>query len=772
MRWAAAAVLGLFLCGCGHPVTIALALWLTNKSSKAKKSVPTPRVVTDTLPDGVQGESYEAVLTAESGTPPYTWAAAGLPSGLVCNSSTGYISGTPTESGTFDITVTVTDSKGRQDQKTLSLLIKVVMITTEVLPDGAVNVAYSVQLEAVGGTTPYQWSVVDGSLPQGFTLETDGTLHGTADQTGDYTFTVEVQENGGATDQKTFTLHIGNIAVTTTSLPDGTVGESYGPAQLEAVGGTGSYTWSWSGNTPPGLDLSPDGQITGSPTQEGDFTFTVTATEQGGTETASKKLAIKVWEDLVISTQDQLPDAYVGEDYDFTLTATGGSGQFQWSWSGATPPLTLEANGRIYGTPSVGDEGTYTFTVQVDDIVNGDTASKQVTLKILRFQVTTTTLPDGFERFTYSAQLEAENGTPPYSWQRVGGSLPSGVSLESDGTISGTPEVGTGGDTYTFDVEVTDAEGRRATATLSITVFTTRFLEHFHNPGGIADRQNTAAFASLLRLSPEQAHNDPRIVSTWPNIYGETLEGNRWLAQTFTTSGGRLFKLDIRIRNVDYTSNPQPIYAEIYTLDANGMPDKLVASSVCIIDFVPWPSAWRSFSFSKDLSAGDYVVVLHSPATFKLRAGDNDPYTNGALLISTDGGSTWQQQSINDLDLRVTFVDSYYTSGYAVLWEVIPQMPSDWEWEKVRWGADIPQDTSVKIQVLYYDSNIGDWVPVPDTDLNGNSSGFDASAQTEIDLSGLDTSTYPELRVRLDLSTNDTTKTPSVDWVELTWAPK
>jgi len=770
MKWAAAAVVGLFMCGCGHPVTIALALWLTNEGGKAKKTVPTPRVVTDTLPDGVRGESYEAALTAEGGTPPYTWAVTGLPSGLVCVSSTGYISGTPAESGAFDITVTVTDSKGRQGRKTFSLLIKVVMITTEVLPNGAVDVAYSAQLEAVGGTGGYTWSW-SGNTPPGLRLSPDGQIAGIPTHKGDFTFTVKVQESGGATDQRTLTLHMGSIAVTTTSLPDGTVGESYGPVQLEAVGGTGVYTWSWSGNTPPGLYLSPDGQITGSPAQEGDFAFTVTAAEQGGTETASVRLTIRVWEDLVIDTQDQLPDAHVGEDYDFTLTATGGSGQFQWSWSGATPPLTLDANGRIYGSASVHDEGTYTFTVQVDDTVNGDTASKQVTLRILRFQVTTTVLPDGFERFTYSAQLEAENGAPPYSWRHVDGSLPSGVSLESDGTIIGTPDVGTGGNTYTFDVEVTDAEGRRATATLSITVLATRFLEHFHNRNGIADRQDTVAFASLLRLKPYQEHNDPKIVSR-SNAYAETLERDTWLAQTFTTSGGRLFKVDIYILFANYTSNPQPIYAEIYTLDANGMPDRLVASSVCIIDFVPLFGAWRSFSFSKDLTAGDYVAVFHSPVTFKLGAASSNPYSSGALLTSSDGGSTWQQQSSNDLFLRVTFVDSYCTSGYAVLWEVTPQMPSDWKWEKVCWGANIPQGTSVTVKILYYSSSAGGWLPVPDTDLDGNSLGFDASAQTEIDLSGLDTSTYPELRVQISLSTSDTSKTPSVDWVELTWAPK
>src|SRR6266550_293541 len=49
-------------------------------------------------------------ITASGGTPPYTWSATGLPTGLSINSSTGLISGTPNAAGTFNVTVTATDT--------------------------------------------------------------------------------------------------------------------------------------------------------------------------------------------------------------------------------------------------------------------------------------------------------------------------------------------------------------------------------------------------------------------------------------------------------------------------------------------------------------------------------------------------------------------------------------------------------------------------------------------------------------------------------------
>jgi len=71
--------------------------------------------VTVTNPGNKSGTVGTAIasftMTASGGTAPYTWSATGLPAGLVMSSG-GTISGTPTVSGTFNYTVTITDSTG------------------------------------------------------------------------------------------------------------------------------------------------------------------------------------------------------------------------------------------------------------------------------------------------------------------------------------------------------------------------------------------------------------------------------------------------------------------------------------------------------------------------------------------------------------------------------------------------------------------------------------------------------------------------------------
>lgn len=65
-----------------------------------------------------------AVIMASGGTPPYSFAATGLPPQLSINPTTGAITGTPTQAGTFPVTATVTDSVGRQTSKPYSLEIR------------------------------------------------------------------------------------------------------------------------------------------------------------------------------------------------------------------------------------------------------------------------------------------------------------------------------------------------------------------------------------------------------------------------------------------------------------------------------------------------------------------------------------------------------------------------------------------------------------------------------------------------------------------------
>jgi len=83
-----------------------------------------PAVTTGTLPTGTVGLTYPATaLAATGGAAPYTWAAAGLPTGLSVDSTTGEVTGVPTEGGTFDTKFTATDAIGQTGSATIPITL-------------------------------------------------------------------------------------------------------------------------------------------------------------------------------------------------------------------------------------------------------------------------------------------------------------------------------------------------------------------------------------------------------------------------------------------------------------------------------------------------------------------------------------------------------------------------------------------------------------------------------------------------------------------------
>ncbi len=159
-------------------------------------------------------------------------------------------------------------------------------VTTTTLPGGTVSQAYSQQVTAAGGSGTYGWSVVSGSLPPGLSLSPSGTpsatITGTPTTPGTYPFTVQVTDGASANDTQALSITIAPaaaLAITTTSVADGTVDSAYSQT-VTATGGSTPYSWNVvSGSLPPGLSLSPSGTpsatISGTPTTEGTFAFTV-----------------------------------------------------------------------------------------------------------------------------------------------------------------------------------------------------------------------------------------------------------------------------------------------------------------------------------------------------------------------------------------------------------------------------------------------------------------------------------------------------------------
>lgn len=174
---------------------------------------PAPIITTASLPNGTIEIAYSQTLQVTGGILPLTWsiASGSLPSGLSLNSNTGYVTGTPTSSGTWSFTARVTDNASRTDDQNLSIRVDggVLTITTTRLPNGTVGTAYLQTFTASGGTTPYTWSISSGSLPAGLSLNSGaGVISGTPTSSGTSNFTVSVTDANLLTDDQSISIVI------------------------------------------------------------------------------------------------------------------------------------------------------------------------------------------------------------------------------------------------------------------------------------------------------------------------------------------------------------------------------------------------------------------------------------------------------------------------------------------------------------------------------------------------------------------------------------
>jgi hypothetical protein len=169
-------------------------------------------IATSTTPEGTSFVSYTTTLNAAGGVSPYTWAvvSGSLPTGLSL-SSAGVISGMPTTVGTSNFSIRVADAGGATASRGFSIATVqgTLQITTLTLPGGVQGFAYSHQLEASGGPTPFTWSLVGGTLPSGFALTPAGLLQGNGATLFNGSISVRVTDASGATASRDFTLVIG-----------------------------------------------------------------------------------------------------------------------------------------------------------------------------------------------------------------------------------------------------------------------------------------------------------------------------------------------------------------------------------------------------------------------------------------------------------------------------------------------------------------------------------------------------------------------------------
>jgi hypothetical protein len=244
-------------------------------------------IVTTVLPQGKESEPYDQVLVARGGIQPHTFSldSGALPSGIELVAS-GRIQGTPSGSGGFDFSVKVTDAEENEATQMLHLFLvsQNPMITTSTIPKARRGEPYSVTLAAQGGTPPYSWEPLTGSLPDGLQLANDGSLTGVPSEDGEFQFTARVTDGRLNEDMAGFTLRVlAPLEITTTSLPQIILGRSI-DFSMTASGGEPPYTWSVDGTLPVGVTFEPSGRISGSSNDVGVHPLTIRVTDADGWE--------------------------------------------------------------------------------------------------------------------------------------------------------------------------------------------------------------------------------------------------------------------------------------------------------------------------------------------------------------------------------------------------------------------------------------------------------------------------------------------------------
>ena len=257
-------------------------------------SATTPVIaITSPLPNGTTNVAYNQTLTASGGTQPYAWsiASGALPAGLslVGQGATAQITGTPTSAGPALFVLQVLGNNGLSSTTFFIITINQgpmpPTIVTTSLPNATVGIAYSQTLTASGGTMPYTWGLASGSLPAGLNLSSGGVISGTPTAQGTSNFTVKVTGGNALSSTGSFSITT-NLpqppTIVNTSLPSSILNVAYSQT-LTATGGTTPYSWSLaSGNLPTGLGLSSSGVVSGTPTVQGNFSFTVKVTGGNG----------------------------------------------------------------------------------------------------------------------------------------------------------------------------------------------------------------------------------------------------------------------------------------------------------------------------------------------------------------------------------------------------------------------------------------------------------------------------------------------------------
>ena len=413
---------------------------------------------------GTVGTAFSFTITAQ-GTPT-SYSASPLPAGLVINTSTGAITGTPTTVGVTSVLLGATNGLGTGNA-TLTVTVAAagvapIITNSPLTAAGTVSSAFSFAITASGTPTSYSAT----PLPAGLSVNTStGAITGTPTTVG-VTSVLLGATNTTGTGNATLTITVaaaGVVPIITNSplTSAGTVGTPFG-FTITASGLATSYSAS---PLPAGLSIvAATGVITGTPTAVGVTSVLLGATNTTGTGNATLTITVIAAAVAPTITNSPLTAAgTVGTPFGFTITASG----LPTSYAASPLPAGLSivgATGVITGTPTI----VGTTVVQLSAINTTGTGNATLTITVAASGVAPIIINNplsaaGTVGTPFGFTVVATGSPTSYS----ASPLPAGLSIVAlTGAITGTP---TAAGTTAVVLGATNASGTR-TATLTITV--------------------------------------------------------------------------------------------------------------------------------------------------------------------------------------------------------------------------------------------------------------------------------------------------------------